>query len=194
MFASQVDSNVVPEYEINKTCIGTKDYNQLKEKPLDWICAKFLAGEIVDVDVSGTKVTVDVAIAEILPCREVTCKDIVPVSEHWLNYGGSAVSKIGRTTGLTHGYVTYGPSGAKITDKATGKERIYENQLTIIPTSEHAEKFCDGGDSGSLVFLTELENPIVLGLLHGETPSMPYNAVHISPIAAVLAWVQKNVK
>ena len=61
---------------------------------------------------------------------------------------GQRVSKIGRTTGLTHGRVTAFEMDNVVIEYDHGNVR-FDNQIEI--EGDGSKAFCDGGDSGSLI-------------------------------------------
>jgi hypothetical protein len=93
---------------------------------------------------------------------------------------GMKVAKIGRTTGITFGYIFF-ESGSANVNYARGPV-VFEEQIHIWGYDEQqgTVPFSEPGDSGSLVF--EWETGKAVGLLFGGSPAMSL----ATPIATVL--------
>jgi hypothetical protein len=104
--------------------------------------------------------------------------------------GNEAVSKIGRTTGLTHGTVT----AIEVDNVAVGYdagEATFNGQIEI--AGQGAAAFSAGGDSGSLVF-DSLLRPVGL-LFAGTEQGGPNNmgVTYVHPLQVVLDALQARL-
>lgn len=138
----------------------------------------------VDLEPEG-RATVDCAVA-LLDDQEVDLHypvGLVTTTAEAL--GGEAVSKIGRTTAVTHGRVT----AIELDDVVVGYgeelgEIAFDGQIEVESTGRSA--FSRGGDSGSLVYR---EDGVALGLLFAGSETGGENGTgltYLNPIDAVL--------
>jgi len=133
----------------------------------------------------GGDATVDCAIA-LLDDQEVDPEyPVGRVTTTAVALGGEKVSKIGRTTSVTHGQVT----AIELDNVVVGYgeelgELSFDNQIEVESTGRGP--FSRGGDSGSLVYR---EDGVALGLLFAGSESGGENGTgltYINPIDAVL--------
>lgn len=90
------------------------------------------------------------------------------------------VSKLGRTTGLTHGRVRAWDLMAVKIQYGSGRDRWFDHQLEIVP--QDSMPFSNGGDSGSLVVD---DQRMAAGLLFGGSGGFTY-ANQIDRVLAAL--------
>ncbi|MGC0272119.1 hypothetical protein ACO0LV_03875 [Pseudactinotalea sp. Z1739] len=153
--------------------------------PADRIGA--LAG-LVDL-VPGQVATVDAAIAALEPDLAAEAVTAYPGGELTGTTqvdGGEQVAKIGRTTGLTHGVVTAIELDGLLVDFGPGLGTLaFDGQIEVEGTG--ADAFSAGGDSGSLVYLTEETSAVGL-LFAGSTGggSAGQGLTFLNPIQEVL--------
>jgi len=96
---------------------------------------------------------------------------------------GQRVSKLGRTTGLTHGRVTAIELDNVVIEYDNGDCR-FDNQIEI--EGDGSKAFCDGGDSGSLIVGADM---LAVGLLFAGSDQGGANGQGLTygnPIHAVL--------
>jgi hypothetical protein len=133
----------------------------------------------------GTDQQVDAAVARLEDPEVDLAYPVGPITEFAEADGTEQVSKIGRTTGLTHGHVT----AIELDDVVVGYgeelgELRFDNQIEV--QSNGPQPFSRGGDSGSLVYRTD---GVAIGLLFAGSETGGDNGnglTYLNPISAVL--------